>query len=570
MFVGRWIELRLVCAVSSAVFVVGCAGRPSPEHAADTIYTGGDIVTVDDAQPSAAAVAVRDGKIVAVSAPAEVEGAFGGATTKVVDLGGRTMIPGIIDGHSHFYQAAQIADYVNVSAPPVGTASSIAEVVALLKERVASRPLLPGEWLIGYGYDRGPLADGREMVREDLDTDFPDNPVVLVHVSGHGGILNSAAFEAVGIDADTPTPEGGVILRKPGSTDPSGLLMETAWLAALLKMPTPTEEQTLDNLEKAQQMYASNGITTMQDAPMGPGVMALYEKAAAEGRFYLDLVSYCSDHELPRLVEAEFDFGGPYRGHWRVAGVKTLIDGSPQGKTAYFTEPFLTGGPGGEQGYVGEFNVSQETLDATLELAYAHDAQVLAHANGDGAIDMLLEAHEAAGAAEGRRTTVVHSQFVRRDQLERYVEFGFVPSFFTNHAFFWGDVHVENLGRDRAFFLSPLRTARSMGLCMANHSDFLVTPLDPMFILWTSVSRTSRSGEVIGPDERVSPCEGLKALTIDGAYMYFEEDRKGSIEVGKLADFAILSDNPLTVEPDAIKDIRILETIKEGETVWSR
>jgi predicted amidohydrolase YtcJ len=183
---------------------------------------------------------------------------------------------------------------------------------------------------------------------------------------------------------------------------------------------------------------------------------------------------------------------------------------------------------------------------------------------------MVLNAHKAAGAPRDRRTTVIHSQFVRRDQLDEYVQLGVNPSFFTNHAFFWGDLHVENLGKQRAYFSSPMKTARALGLHMTNHSDFLVTPLDTMLILWSSVNRVSRSGQVIGPDERISVLDGLKALTIDGAYQYFEEDRKGSIEVGKLADLVILTANPTTVDPMAIKDIKIVETIKEGTTVFKR
>jgi predicted amidohydrolase YtcJ len=200
---------------------------------------------------------------------------------------------------------------------------------------------------------------------------------------------------------------------------------------------------------------------------------------------------------------------------------------------------------------------------------HQHDAQVLVHCNGDATIDMLLDAHKA-GAPRDRRTTVIHSQFVRRDQLEDYVQLGVNPSFFTNHAFFWGDVHVQNLGKERAHFSSPIKTARALGLRMTNHSDFLVTPLDTMLILWSSVNRVSRSGQVIGPDERISVLDGLKALTIDGAHQYFEEDRKGSIEVGKLADFVILTANPTKVDPMAIKDIKIAETIKEGKTVFKR
>ena len=194
--------------------------------------------------------------------------------------------------------------------------------------------------------------------------------------------------------------------------------------------------------------------------------------------------------------------------------------------------------------------------------------QTYTHANGDAAIDMVLAAHEAAGAPQGRRPVIIHSQFVRPEQLNSYARIGAVPSFFTNHAFFWGDVHVKNLGLARASFLSPLRSAIARGLHFTNHSDYAVTPLDPMFILWTASERTSRSGAVIGPDERVTVAEALRAITIDAAYQYFEEASKGSIEPGKLADFVILDRNPLNATGQALRSIRVLETIKEGETVY--
>ena len=535
----------------------------------DMIYLGGDIITMDENNPMAEAVAVKDGLILAVGPKDDVLKTKG-AATQIVNLGGKTMLPGFIDGHSHFFQAAMIADYANVSAPPVGTASSVAGIIAVLKEHVAQQALKPGEWLIGYGYDGSALTDGRDATRDDFDPYFPDNPMVLVHVSGHGCVLNSAGFKAVGIDANTPTPPGGVTVRKPGSNEPAGLLMENSMFPILMALPKPSPQVLLEHLTTAQQMYASNGYTTVQDAPIDPKVMPLYQKAADEGRFFLDLNGYWESHQFLATAKPGTDYRSPRAGHYRLAGVKVIADGSPQGRTAYFTKPYLTGGPGGEKNWRGTPIVPPEHLNAVVKLAYDCDAQVLVHCNGDAAIDMLLDAHKAAGAPHGRRTTVVHSQFVRRDQLDLYVQYGINASFFTNHAFFWGDVHMQNLGKERAYFLSPMKTARALGLRMTNHSDFLVTPLDPMFILWTAVNRTSRSGQIIGPDERISVLDGLKALTIDGAHQYFEENRKGSIEVGKLADLVILTANPTKVDPAAIKAIKVAETIKEGKSVFRR
>lgn len=195
------------------------------------------------------------------------------------------------------------------------------------------------------------------------------------------------------------------------------------------------------------------------------------------------------------------------------------------------------------------------------------------HANGDAAIDVLLKAHEYAAAgdlAKDRHTTVIHSQFVRRDQLDKYVEYNLIPSLFTEHAFYFGDTHVRLRGREQAHFLSPMRTAIDMGLRPTNHTDFNVSPLDQLFVVWTAVNRVSRSGEVIGADQRVTALEALKAITINAAYQYREEQSKGSITVGKLADLVILDGNPLSVDPMDIKDIEVVETIKEGRTIYRR
>lgn len=534
---------------------------------AEIIFTGADVVTMDDANPTAQAVAVANGRILAAGRAEDVD-KYKFAATRVVDLTGRALLPGFVDGHSHFFQVALVSNSANVSAPPVGSVETVAELVATLKAYALEHPPKPGEWLIGFGYDGSALRDGREATRDDLDPAFPDTPVMLVHVSGHGCLLNSAALELVGINANTPTPAGGVIARCEGTSEPTGLLMETAWLHVLGFVPRPSAEEALASISRAQAAYAANGYTTAQDAPVISPIMQLYESAARRGMFSLDLVAYADAAGLAEKVHRGLTFPASYAGHLKIGGVKLILDGSPQGKTAYFTQPYLTEGPNGEANYRGSPVITAGELNEQVAFAYKIGAQVLAHCNGDGAIDMLLDAHRLAGAPKDRRTTVVHSQFVRHDQLKRYVENGFAVSFFTNHAYFWGDVHVKNLGKERAYFLSPMRTARAMGLRMSNHSDFFVTPLDPLFIAWTAVNRVSRSGEVIGPDERVSAYDAFKALTIDAAHQYYEENLKGSIEAGKLADLVVLDRNPLEADPMQIKDIRVLQTIKEGKTIF--
>lgn len=535
---------------------------------ADTIFTNGDIITMSEAAPSAEALAVAGGRILAVGTATEVLATQGPGTT-MIDLAGKTLLPGFLDGHSHFINAVRMASWANLSAPPVGPVTCIADLIATLattKERLGLRP---GQWLVGYGYDGTALRDGRELTRADLDPHFPDNPVVAMHVSLHGAVLNTAAFDAVKLDVHAPTPAGGMTARIPGTDEAAGLLMEHSFLPVYMNMPAPSEEEQLDAFESAQNTYASNGYTTAQDAPMEPAARPLYHKAAEQGRFFIDFVGFVNWLEFPEILETKSEpLMGAYAKRFRVGGVKIVADGSPQGKTAFWSKPLLTPGPAGEKDWRGEPNISQAGLNRLVKLAYDNGVPVWTHCNGDATIDMMLEAHEAAGAPPGKRTTIIHSQFVRPDQLDKYVRYEFVASFFTNHAFFWGDVHVENLGKERAYFLSPTRSAIDRGIRFSNHSDFAVTPLNAMFILWTSVSRTSRSGQVIGAAERITPLEGLRALTIDAAFQYGEEREKGSLEPGKLADLVVLDKNPTKVAVDDIKEIKVVETFKEGRSVF--
>jgi hypothetical protein len=537
--------------------------------AADTIFTGGPVVTMNDHAPSAEAVAVKDGRIVAVGGASDVRAAAG-AGTRIVDLAGRTLLPGFIDGHSHFINAIRMASWANVSAPPAGKVRNIPELIEVLKAAKAKQQLKPGDWLVGYGYDGTTLEERRELTRDDLDPHFPDTPIMLLHVSLHGAVLNTAGFRKSNYDVFAPTPPGGMTARKPNSNEAAGLVMEHSFLPIYMQMPSPTEAQQLELFAAAQTHYASNGYTTTQDAPMEPATRPIYRKAAEQGRLVMDIVGYINWMEFPELLRTGGEpFKGPYRNRFRIGGLKVVSDGSAQGKTAFFTRPLLTPGPGGEKEWRGEPNVTPEELNALVKLAYDNDIHVMIHCNGDAAIDMALDAHEAAGAPSNRRTTIIHSQFVRPDQLELYVRYGMTPSFFTNHTFFWGEVHIENLGKERASFLSPTRAAIDRGLRFTNHSDFAVTPLDPLFILWTSVNRTSRTGQIIGPDQRLTPWEGLKALTLDAAHQYGEEATKGSLEVGKLADFVVLDRNPITVPPETIKDIKVTETFKEGRPIYT-
>ncbi len=559
-----YLSIAVACLACPAEFAHG-------QNSADVIYHGGDILTIDDTQPTARAIAVKDGKIAAVGKTDDVF-VLKGDATRVVDLKGKTLVPGFIDGHSHFINSLQVSRQANCFSPPAGPARSIADIVMALKKVQKDHKISKGAFIVGYGYDANVLTDRREMTAADLDAHFPENPVMVQHVSLHGAVFNSLALEKYQITNNTPTPKGGVILRKPGSNEPAGLVMETAFLPIFSSMPRPDEAEMLERLHAGQAIYAAAGITTAQEGATHSKDLELLQKAAAQERLSIDVVA------LPFITDAKEILQknppgtfGAYRNRLKLGGIKITSDGSPQGKTAFFTTPYLTGGPGGETDWKGEPSFPKLELEAVVKFVYDQRLPLFIHCNGDAAIDLFLDAHEKAAPdrTADLRTVVVHSQFVRKDQLEKYVRYKLIPSFFTEHCFFFGETHLKNRGQKQAAFLSPMKTALGMGLRCANHTDFNVSPIDQLFVVWTAVNRVSRGGTVLGPEERITPLQALRAITLDGAYMYREEKTKGSLEVGKLADLVILSENPLTVDPTRIKDIRVIETIKEGKTVYA-
>jgi predicted amidohydrolase YtcJ len=560
-------------ALVAACVMVFAVTRMAAAAPADRIIRGGPIVTVNPAQPNAEAVAIAEGKIVAVGSEADVM-KHKGEATEVIDLGGKTLVPGFVDGHSHFFSLIDVQTQALCASPPAGPCTNVADVIAALKQVQERRKLGAGKFVMGFGYDPELLAERRPPTKQELDAAFPDNPVILVHVSGHGAMLNSKALAVYGITAATPTPAGGVIGREPGSNDPNGLLFETAFLPIFSQVPGPDGDEAIALLKTGQELYLREGITTAQEGATMKHQVDLLRAFADRGELKLDVVM------LPFIAEIDAIFAGKpprnepeYRNRLRIGGVKVVTDGSPQGRTAAFTTPYLTDGPAGQKDWRGDLSFPQPVLNDWVKKVYDGGATLFVHCNGDAAIDALLEAHRFASGGEPakpRGTVGVHSQFIRRDQLEKYRAWNITPSFFTIHCFYFGDTHVANRGRAQADCISPMKSARALGLRPANHTDFNVAPLDQIFTIHTAVNRISRSAQTIGADERISPLEALEAITIDGARLYGEEAKKGSIEVGKLADLVVLSANPLTVQPATIQTIRVEETIKDGKTVWQR
>jgi hypothetical protein len=540
--------------------------------AADTIYFGGDIVTVSDRQPSAQALAVQGGQIVGVGDRNTLEKQFKGKKTRMVDLAGKALLPGFLDAHSHYIRSLAAANQAKVYAPPAGPGKDVPGILAAIEQFRAERKIPKGELIQAYGYDDTVMPNGRLLNRDDLDRAFPGNPVLVGHVSMHGGVMNSAALKLFGYSADKPTPPGGVVVRKPGTNEPYGLIMETAFLPVFSKLPQPTREQEITLTKAGQMLYAEAGVTTAHEGATHAADLEVMRRAAAAGANVIDVIAFPFITDLDEILKAApLATWGTYDKGLKIGGVKITIDGSPQGRTAFFTTPYLAGGPGGEQQWRGALTFPQDTINHMVKRVYDMGVPLNLHANGDGAIDAFFTAHEFAAAGDlgkDRHVTMIHAQFTRKDQLDKYVAYKIRPSFYTLHTYYFYEAHLRNRGAPQAQYISPMRDAIDKGLHPTNHTDFYVAPLDQMFMLWSAVNRISRGGAEVGPAQRVTPLEGLKAMTIWAAEQYGEQGSKGSLEAGKRADLVILDRSPLKVEPMSIKDIKVVETIKDGRTIY--
>jgi len=539
---------------------------------ADRIFLGGPILTMDAHRPTVEAVAIRDGLILATGSEADVL-QHRRPTTIVTGLGDHTLLPGFVDGHGHLSHVAAGLGSVNLSGPPVGAVTDIEGLVAELRRSLKARALPPGGWLLGRGYDPAFLVEGRHPTRGDLDRVSREHPVYITHVSGHLSAANSLALEMAGISAETADPSGGVIRRMAGTSEPDGALEESAmgfFNSGLI--PPPTMESAHAQLAEAQRIYAAAGLTTAQEGAMSPGELTNLESAAADGRLFIDVVGYAFWAQARAMLSDRPT--GQYSGRFKLGGMKLMLDGSPQGKTAWLTQPYHIAPDGHDADYHGYPAMPDEQAFGLAEMAYTNGWQVIAHCNGDAAADQFLAAIDRAHAAHpGRdpRPVMIHAQTVREDQLDRMVELGMLPSFFASHIYYWGDYHRDSvLGPERASRISPLRSAFARGLRFNLHNDSPVVPPDMLRLVWCAVERRTRSDAVLGGDQAIGVIDALRAITIDAAFAHFEEDRKGSIAPGKLADLVILGADPTRVSPAEIHHIPVVETIKEGVTIHRR
>ncbi len=550
--------------------LLACTGNAvSVPDSQTTMFVNANVITVDDQRPTASTLAVRNGKILAVGSRAEVESVVG-PNVDLRDMQGKTMLPGFIDAHGHITYTNRLQLSANLAPPPVGPVASITELIATMKAHQRDYPEAP--WVVGFGYDDSLMAERRHPTKQELDQISTELPVAVTHVSGHLMSCNSKCLELAGVNADTQDPDGGLFRRLPNG-EPNGVAEETAMRLLNDVIPSPDLAQQKALLEKTQAEYAAYGVTTVQDGASYGQTLELLEQAAAEDLLYLDVVSF------PYMVYGvdglkQHPPSDQYSNHYRVGGIKLTLDGSPQGKTAWLSKPYHHPPHGQGKDYAGYATLQEQQVQALVDYAFSNNVPMLAHANGDAAADQMIRTVRAANKQFGkadRRPVMIHAQTVREDQIDDMLAEGIVPSYFVAHTFFWGDWHRDSvLGEQRASRISPLRSSNDKGLIHTIHNDTPVVPADMMRLLWTAVNRVTRSGKVLGAEQRATVMEGIKAMTLDAAYQFFEEESKGSLSVGKRADIVVLEQNPLEVAPMAIKDIAVLETIKDGKTVFLR
>ena len=538
------------------------------------VYRNGTILTMDSGGSQAQALAVRGETILAVGSDAEIM-ALADPHTVVTDLRGRTMLPGFIDGHSHFVSAGLMAaTQLDLSSPPVGGVKNIAEIKGLIRAKAAETP--KGEWILGFGYDDTGLEDKRHPLASDIDEVAPEHPVLLRHVSGHLSACNGLALAKANYTKDTPDPVGGVI-RRDEHGNPNGVLEEPPAMnpvAALL--PEASEEDWMRSIVTACDAYTAKGVTSAQDGFTQEKQWAQLRKAHEKGllRNRVQILPGLGCCDLNQFTSHAS--GTPLTADRKISlgAVKHLVDGSLQCYTGCLSNPYhkiiydLPDGPMW-RGYIQE---NPEGFIDRIVALHQQGWQIAIHGNGDEAIQLILDAYEEAQKRYPRadaRHIIIHCQTVREDQLDRIKRLGVVPSFFVVHTYFWGDRHYEMfLGQDRAERISPLRSALKRGIPFSNHNDTFVTPIDPLLSVWSAVNRRTSGGRILGENQTIPVMDALRSVTSWAAYQACEERIKGSLEPGKLADFVILEANPLTVAKETIKDIGISATIVGDEVVY--
>lgn len=522
-----------------------------------TLFYGGRILTMEEPM-YAEAVLAENGIIRAVGSLDALKAAAGDC--EMVDLHGAVMLPGFIDAHSHFFQVA--ASLLQVSVDGCDSAEKIGTRIQAF---IAEKNIAPGQWVNVRDYDNNLMPGLKNPTLEQLNAYAPHNPLVIHHKSGHMGLMNALALDALGITAETPSPEGGRIEIVDGKL--TGYLEENAFIENIKRMPMPSFQELLASFDDAQKKYASYGITTVQDGMVAKPMLPMFEQLLNLDKLFLDVKLYAGldSYEDVKAMLKKY----PKNRHMQCGGLKIFLDGSPQGRTAWMRTPYE-----GTPDYCGYGTQTDEAVESAFRMAAEENTQIIAHCNGDGASEQFLRCMEHVQKDYPQfkklRPVIIHGQLLGLDQLPRVKALEVMVSFFVAHVYHWGDVHIRNFGMERASQISPTHSALEAGIPFTFHQDAPVIEPNMLETIWCAVNRQTKVGVTLGQQEKISVLDALKAITINGAYQYFEEHKKGSITAGKMADFVVLDRDPLAVQPEELRDLKVLATYKNGNCIYRR
>lgn len=524
------------------------------------IYYNGEFITLEN--NNIEAILIEDSIIKKVGSKEEIMH-FKDLSTEIIDLNGKTMMPAFIDSHSHFIAVAN--KYLQAS---LEGCNSIKEVQEKLLKYKLENNIENNKWIVADGYDNNNFLDKKHITKKQIDDVLPNNPVAIKNKSGHSGVINTKGLKILNIDVNTPNPEGGIIGKE--NNELTGYLEENAFIENIKKVPMPNLTDIIKAVSKAEKEYFSYGITTAQEGFMAKELTSIYKEIIKENNLKIDIIAY-TEKDILNNIKNEFNQNfKKYYNHIKIQGIKIFLDGSPQAKTAWMRTPYSD-----KKEYYGYGTMNDKDVENALEIAYNEKIQILAHCNGDRAAKQYLDSIEKVNEKTNDnlskiRPVLIHGQLLGIDQLQLIKKLGVIPSYFIAHVYYFGDIHTKNFGLKRASKISPAKSSLDNQILFTFHQDSPVINPNMFETIWCSISRTTKNGRILGEDERINIIDAIKAVTINGAYQYFEEDIKGSIKEGKKADLIIIDKNPLKIDVSEIKNIKVLETIKNGETVYKK
>lgn len=555
---------RLYFGIVAAFVILGSVSVGVHEYAnRPLILTNGRFLTMDAGNSAVEAIGIEQGLIVARGESSEVLAAMSQRRAKVpwykrllsariVDLQGKNVVPGFVDAHSHFPANGLVSIGVDVSSPPFGTLKDISALLSSISQQ--SEQQSARQWIIGFNYDDAALVDARHPTRQELDNAAPDHAVYLWHRSGHMGVANTRALRELGYDPEAiETPQNAFIGRD-AQGRMTGLLQESA-AASMNRLLTEVSWWRMPAiLFSARDDYLRAGVTTLQNGFADKATLQLLRVASFFGLLPQRILVWPA-HD--KLADADKAVSGKRLAGWpetdqrtvKIGAIKLIADGSPQGRTAWLSEPYerdTTLSPD----YAGQPTIAVPALHELILDYHRAGYQLAIHGNGDAAIQSIIDGLRKAQVDHPRpdaRHFIVHAQTIRQSQLEALAVLNISASFFPSHTFFWGDWHRQRvLGEARAQFISPLASADAAGVRYTIHADTPVTPMNPMQMLWSASERRTFSGYLLGANQKVSRLRALRAMTIDAAWQNHLEADRGSLEIGKLADLVVLSGDPLS------------------------